>query len=66
MKINLLWTAVIAELRFIKSSVKTETAEMTEIVKATVMILIFKKWLFNTVTVLDLTDTALAAAIVQN
>ena len=40
MKIDLLWTAAIAELRFMKSSAGTETVEMTRIVKVTVMILI--------------------------
>ena len=43
MEINLLWTAAIAELRFIKSSVETETAEVTEIIKITVMILVSEK-----------------------
>ena len=43
MKIDLSWTAVIAELKFIKSSVETETVRVTEIVEATVIILAFKK-----------------------
>ena len=66
MKIDLLWTAAIAELRFMKSSAETETAEMTGIVEAIVMILVFKKWLLKTMTVLNLAGTALAAATVQN
>ena len=64
MKINLSWTAVIAELRFMKSSAETETAEVTEIIKATVMILISEKWLFEVMIVLSLTDAALATATV--
>ena len=43
MKIDLPWTAAIAELRFIKSPAGTETAEVTEIVKTTVMILTSEK-----------------------
>ena len=43
MKIDLLWTAVITELKFIKSSAGTETAEMTGIVEVTVMVLASKK-----------------------
>ena len=62
MKINLPWTAAIAELGFMRSSVETETAEMTEIVEITVMILISEKWLFE--VILDLAGTALAAAII--
>ena len=53
-----------AELRFMRSSAETETAEVTGIVKATVMILAFKRWLFE--AVLSLTNTALAVATVQN
>ena len=64
MKINLSWTAVIAELKFIKSSTGTEMAEVTEIVKATIMILAFEKWLLEVVTVLGLTGAALAAAMI--
>ena len=66
MKIDLLWTAVIAELRFIKSSAETETVKVTEIVEANVIILIFKKWLLEVVMILSLTDAALTAATVQN
>ena len=64
MKINLLWTAAIAELKFIKSLIKTEMTEVTEIVKVIIMILTLKKWLLEMVTVLNLTGTALAAAII--
>ena len=64
MKINLLWTAVIAELKFIKSSMKTEMMRVTEIVKTTVMILTSEKWLLKTVIILSLTDAALTAATV--
>ena len=39
MKIGLLWTAAIAELRFIKSSAGTEMAGMTGIVEAIMMVL---------------------------
>ena len=39
---------------------------VTEIVEITVMILALKKWLLKTVTVLGLTDAALAAAMVYN
>ena len=66
MKIDLLWIAVIAELRFIKSSVKTKTVKVTEIVKVTVMILTSEKWLFKIITVLNLTNAALTAAMIQN
>ena len=66
MKIDLLWTAAIAKLRFIESSAGIETTEMTEIVEVTVIILAFKKWLLKAVTVLNLTSAALAAAIIQN
>ena len=65
MKIDLLWTAAIAELRSIRSLMKTETAEITEVVKTTVMILASEEWLFKTVTVLGLAGTALAAATIQ-
>ena len=64
MKIDLLWTAAIAELRFIKSSTETETAEVTEIVETTMMILAFKKWLLKAVAVLNLIGAALTAATV--
>ena len=39
---------------------------MTGIVEATVMILVFKKWLLEAVAVLDLAGTALAAAMIQD
>ena len=45
-----------------KSSIETKTAEMTEIVEITVMILISEKWLFE--MILNLIDIALAAAII--
>ena len=64
MEIGLPWTAAMAELRFIKSSAKTETVKVTEIVEATVMILASKKWLFK--AVLGLTGAALAVATVQS
>ena len=65
MKISLLWTAVIVEFRFIKSPAGTETAEVTEIVEAMIIILALKEWLLEMVTVLGLAGTALAAATVQ-
>ena len=64
MKINLLQTAVIAELRFIKSVMKTKTAEVKKVVKATVMILASEKWLFKMVMILSLAGAALAAAMI--
>ena len=64
MKIDLLWIAVIAELKFIKSSAETETVRMIEIVEAIMMILVFKEWLLEAVTVLNLTGTALATAMI--
>ena len=64
MKINLLWTAVIAELRFIKSLVRTEIAEMTEIVETIMMILASEKWLLEMITILSLINAALAAAMI--
>ena len=66
MKINLLWTAAIAELRFIKSLVRTEMMKMTEIVETTVMILTSEKWLFEVVTILNLINAVLAATTVQD
>ena len=66
MEIGLPWTAVIAELRFIKSSVRTETAEVTEIVETIMMVLASEKWLLEVVTVLSLAGTALAAATIQD
>ena len=62
MEIDLPWTAVMAELRFMRSSVKTETTKMTGIVKITMMILALKKWLFK--VILNLTDAALAVATI--
>ena len=50
------------ELRFMKSSAKTETVKVTGIVEATVIILISEKWLFK--AVLSLTGTASAAAMI--
>ena len=47
-----------------KSLIMIKTAEMIEIVEITVMILIFEKWLFKAVMILNLTDTELAAATV--
>ena len=64
MKISLFWTAVIAELRFIRLSAGTETVKVTEIVEATIMILALKKWLLKMMTVLNLTGAALTAATV--
>ena len=63
-EIGLLWTAAIAELRFMRSSVGTEMAEVTGIVEATVMVLASEKWLLEVVAVLGLAGTALAAAMV--
>ena len=62
MKIDLPWTAVMAELKFIKSPAEIETMNMTEIVEATIMILAPEKWLFE--AVLSLTGAALAIAII--
>ena len=45
---------------------KTKTAEMTEIVKVTVMVLASEEWLLEAVTVLSLTGTALAAVTIQD
>ena len=64
MKIDLPWTAVMAELRFIESSAETKTVRMTEVVRATVMILTFKEWLFE--VILSLADAALAVAMIWN
>ena len=64
MEIDLLWTAAMAELRFIRLSAGIETVKMTEIVEVTMMILVSKKWLFK--AVLSLTDAASAAAIIWN
>ena len=57
---------MIAELKFIESSVKTEITEVTEIVKAIMMVLTSEKWLLEMVMILSLTGTALAAAMIQN
>ena len=65
-KINLFWTAVITELRFIKLSVRTETVKVTKIIKVIIMILISEEWLLEMVMILNLTDAALATAIIQN
>ena len=62
MEIGLSWTAAMAELRFMRSLVKIEIAEVTEIVKITVMILVSEEWLFE--AVLSLIDTALAVATI--
>ena len=66
MEIDLFWIAAIAELRFIKSSVGTETIKVTEIVEITVMILTLKKWLLKVMMILNLTDAVLTAAIIWN
>ena len=62
MKIGLLWTAAMAELRSMRSPAETETAGVTEVIEATVMILASKEWLFE--AVLSLAGAALAAATV--
>ena len=62
MKIDLLWTAAIAELRFMKSSAETETVKVIKIVEITVMILASEKWLFK--VILSLTGAASAAAMI--
>ena len=64
MKINLPWIAAIAELKFIELLIETKTVEVTEVIEATVMVLISEKWLFKTVTVLSLADTALAIVMI--
>ena len=43
MEIDLPWTAVMAELRFMESPAGTETVKVTGIFGATVMILVFKE-----------------------
>ena len=55
---------MIAELRFMKSSVKTETAGVTGIIKIMIMILALKEWLLKIVVILGLTGAALAAAMI--
>ena len=62
MEIGLPWTAVMAELSFMELLTETETVGMTEIVKATVMVLISEKWLFE--VILNLTGAALAVAMI--
>ena len=64
MKINFFWITVITELKFIKLSAETEMMKVIKIVKVIIMILTFKKWLLEMVTVLNLTGTALAAAMI--
>ena len=66
MKIDVFWTTVITELRFIKSSVEIKTVRVTEIVETTVMILTPKKWLFKMVVILNLIAAVLATATVQD
>ena len=53
-----------AELRFMRLLMRTETVKVTEVVETTVMVLVFKKWLFE--AVLDLAGAASAAATIQN
>ena len=62
MKIGLPWTAAMAEFRFMRSSAKTETAEVIGVVEATMMILASKEWLFE--VILSLADAALAVAMI--
>ena len=62
MEIGLLWIAVMAELRFIESLIKTETVEVTGIIEVTVMVLASEKWLFE--VILSLIDAALAVVTV--
>ena len=64
MKTDLFWIAAIAELRFMKSSTGTETAEVTEIVEITMMVLTPEKWLLEVIIILSLIDAALAAVTV--
>ena len=66
MKISLLWTAAIIELRFMKSSAGTEMAEVTGIVEAMMMVLVSEKWLLEVVVILNLVGAALTAAIIQS
>ena len=61
-KIDLPWTAVMTKLRFIELLTETKTAEVTGIIKAIMMILALKEWLFE--TILSLTDAALTVATV--
>ena len=65
MEIGLSLTAVITELRSIKSPAETEMMRVTEIVEAMMMVLASEKWLFEVVMILDLTGAALAVATVQ-
>ena len=55
---------MIAELKFISLLMKTETAEVTEIVEVIMMILTSEEWLLKVVMILSLIDAALAAATV--
>ena len=64
MEIDLLWTAVITELKFMRLSVRTEMTEVTEIVKVIMMVLASEKWLLEMMTVLGLAGTALAAVMI--
>ena len=57
---------MIAEFRFIKSLIKTETVRVTEIVEVMMMILTSEEWLLEMVMILSLTGAALTAATVQN
>ena len=62
MEIGLPWTAAMAELRFIKSLMETETVGVTEVVEVTVMVLTSEKWLFE--MILGLTGAALAVVMI--
>ena len=65
MEIDLPWTAAIAELRSMESPAGTETAGVTGIVGATVMVLAPEEWLLEAVAVLGLAGAALAASGVR-
>ena len=62
MEIGLPWTAVMAELRSMRSLAGTETAGVIGIVEVTVMILVSEEWLFE--AVLGLAGAALAVAMI--
>ena len=49
-----------------KSSTGTEMMRVTETVKSIIMILAFEKWLLEVVMILNLTDAALAAEMIQS
>ena len=49
-----------------RSPAGIETVKVTEIVEVMMMILASEKWLLEAVTVLSLTGTALAAAMIQS